>query len=112
MSILTHFYPFDKSIESNSGDMLPGFDTIPIQEPQPKAKSTLRYYLRVQYDGRWYFLWKTHSNGGPEWEAEPMGRKRPLRYKTYGGATRALHNYLPNASIPHAQVAVWKGGAT
>lgn len=94
-------------------DMLPGFDAIP-EEPkaQPKPSQKTRYYLRIQsLKGEWYFLWKTHSNGGCEWVAEDTaGRKRPLFYKTVNGAQRQLTSYTSSMVLEAKHVAVWKAG--
>lgn len=41
-------------------------ETIPtIEPPDEPIKPKTNYYLRRQSKtGEWYFLWKTHTNGG------------------------------------------------
>lgn len=74
----------------------------PIIKPQ--------FYIRVKAGDGWRFLWKTHTNGGPEWGYDfeltiNGGRKKPLLYKTLSGATRMMHEYLyPDAEC---KVEVW-----
>jgi len=93
--------------------MLPTFEQILVQESKIEARSALRYYLLVQSSkGHWYFLWKTHANGGTVWVAcGTDSRKRPLRYKTISGAQRALRDYTAGRETLSARVMIWKGGA-
>lgn len=93
------------------GEMLPFFDEIEVVEPAVKPKSKPQYYLYVQTTGNEYFLWKTHSNGGPDWRPlHELGRKAPLRYKTLSGAQRALSEYVGKGSaIKKKEVRVWTG---
>jgi len=73
----------------------------PIEPPK-------QYYLVMTFDDGDYFLWKTHTNGGPEWcKVSEMGRKKPLRYKTIQTAMRAKGMYTNNH--PDAGIEVWNG---
>lgn len=83
-------------------------DLTDIPEVTKKSKRKVtEYYIRVNAGDGYHFIWKTHTNGGAEWEHEYKlvtngGKKKPLRYKTYSGAKRMAQFYADRA-----EVAVW-----
>ncbi len=87
------------------------FNAIPVVEQTQKPKVKHEWYILCQFKGEWFFLWKTHTNGGGEWEHVREltingGKKKPLRYKTNAGAKRAAHEHLNNDAI--WEVVEWK----
>jgi hypothetical protein len=87
--------------------MLPGFDTIPeVAAEERPPEQELEYYVRMKVNGEWWFLWKSHDNGGCEWGKESeIGRKKPIRFKTIGGAQRRAAQFNGPA-----EVGIWARG--
>jgi hypothetical protein len=91
-------------------NQLPGFDEIATVEPEVKKKLKPRFYLYVKTQENEYFLWKTHTNGGPDWRPmSELGRKVPLLYKTLSGAQRMLKSYVGSGpAIRGKEVRIWE----
>lgn len=72
---------------------LDALDTKPAPPPRVKASGG-RFYIYTVHEGRRYFLWKTHTNGEPEWVSQDeCGRKRPLWFANIHTARQAVNRY-------------------
>jgi hypothetical protein len=89
--------------------MFPEFEAIPTTRPDlPEGEDApgKQYYIRALKDGKYWFLWQGHDNGPDEWYPEDdMGRKKPMRFKTRGGADRRRKEYKNHM---HMEIAEWK----
>lgn len=79
---------------------------MPIKRPREYPKRKAQYYIRVNYGGRWYFLWQVKKTG-PEWQAEDLVTNQvPYLYKTLVGARNAMDIYV--SSLTQGEVAIWQ----
>lgn len=64
------------------------------EQPVQRREAAGRLYIYKDVNGVRYFLWKTHTNGGPVWTSlGDCGRRRPLWFANVHTARNAVVRY-------------------